>query len=47
MPGDAEYGLLGPLTVRRGGVVIQVAPGKQRVVLAALLLRGGRPGRGG
>jgi hypothetical protein len=32
--GDAEYGLLGPLTVRRGGASVQVAPGKQRVVLA-------------
>jgi DNA-binding SARP family transcriptional activator/tetratricopeptide (TPR) repeat protein len=42
VPGDAEYGLLGPLLVRRGGEVVTVAPGKQRVVLAALLLRGGR-----
>ncbi len=42
MPSDAEYGLLGPLTVRRAGAVVQVPPGKQQVVLAALLLRGGR-----
>jgi DNA-binding SARP family transcriptional activator len=42
VPGDAEYGLLGPLTVRRGGAAVAVAPGKQRVVLAALLLRRGR-----
>jgi hypothetical protein len=42
VPGDGEYGLLGPLLVRRGGAVVRVAPGKQRVVLAVLLLRGGR-----
>ena len=42
MPGDAEYGLLGPLTVCRAGTEVQVPPGKQQVVLAALLLRSGR-----
>src|SRR5215470_801841 len=34
-----EFCLLGPLVVRRGGVVIPVLPGKERAVLAALLLR--------
>src|SRR5215831_16413058 len=34
-----EFGLLGPLLVRREAEVIPVLPGKQRVVLAALLLR--------
>ena len=38
-----EFGLLGPLTVRRGGVAVVVPPGKQRVVLAALLLGANRP----
>jgi DNA-binding SARP family transcriptional activator len=42
MPGYAEYGLLGPLTVRRAGVEVPIPAGKQQVVLAALLLRGGR-----
>src|SRR5215831_886747 len=37
-----EFGLLGPLAVRRGGVEVAVLPGKQRVVLAALLLKAGR-----
>jgi len=37
-----EFCLLGPLLVRRGGVTRPVAPGKQRVVLAALLLSAGR-----
>jgi DNA-binding SARP family transcriptional activator/tetratricopeptide (TPR) repeat protein len=37
-----EFCLLGPLLVRRGGVTCPVAPGKQRVVLAALLLSAGR-----
>jgi DNA-binding SARP family transcriptional activator/tetratricopeptide (TPR) repeat protein len=36
------FGLLGPLTVRADGVAVSIAPGKQRVLLAALLLRGGR-----
>jgi len=33
-----EFGLLGPLVVRSGGVVVPVTAGKQRVLLAALLL---------
>src|SRR5215470_2704904 len=37
-----EFCLLGPLLVRRGAVVIPVPPGKQRAVLAALLLEAGR-----
>jgi DNA-binding SARP family transcriptional activator len=35
---EAEFCLLGPLLVRRGGAVVPVAAGKQRVLLAALLL---------
>ena len=34
-----EFGLLGPLTVRVGGSGVTVTAGKQRVLLAALLLR--------
>ena len=34
-----EFGLLGPLVVRAGGVAWPVTAGKQRVLLAALLLR--------
>src|SRR5215469_16000202 len=37
-----EFGLLGPLTVRRGEMESPVPPGKQRVVLAALLLNANR-----
>jgi DNA-binding SARP family transcriptional activator len=37
-----EFCLLGPLVVRCGGVVVPVAPGKQRAVLAVLLLNAGR-----
>ncbi len=37
-----EFCLLGPLVVRRDGVVVPVAVGKQRAVLAALLLSAGR-----
>ncbi|HMH91408.1 MAG TPA: BTAD domain-containing putative transcriptional regulator, partial [Streptosporangiaceae bacterium] len=37
-----EFFLLGSLTVRSGGVTIPVAAGKQRAVLAALLLDAGR-----
>jgi DNA-binding SARP family transcriptional activator/tetratricopeptide (TPR) repeat protein len=37
-----EFGLLGSLTVRRGGMEVPVPPGKQRVVLAALLLNANR-----
>lgn len=38
MATEIEFCLLGPLTVRRGGVVVPVPAGKQRTVLAALLL---------
>jgi len=34
-----EFGLLGPLVVRSGGRGVSVSAGKQRVLLAALLLR--------
>jgi DNA-binding SARP family transcriptional activator len=34
-----EFGLLGPLLVRVGGVPVRVSAGKQRVLLAALLVR--------
>jgi DNA-binding SARP family transcriptional activator len=37
-----EFCLLGPMLVRRGGVTLPVAPGKQRAVLAALLLSADR-----
>ncbi|HEY5017487.1 MAG TPA: AfsR/SARP family transcriptional regulator, partial [Streptosporangiaceae bacterium] len=37
-----EYCLLGPLIVRRDGVDVPVPPGKQRAVLAVLLLNSGR-----
>jgi DNA-binding SARP family transcriptional activator/transcriptional regulator with XRE-family HTH domain len=38
-----EFRILGPLTVRRGGAVVMLPTGGQRVVLAALLLRAGQP----
>lgn len=34
-----EFGLLGPLAVRAGGMLVPVTAGKQRVLLAALLVR--------
>jgi DNA-binding SARP family transcriptional activator len=37
-----EYCLLGPLLVRLGDVTLPVAPGKQRAILAALLLNADR-----
>jgi DNA-binding SARP family transcriptional activator/Tfp pilus assembly protein PilF len=37
-----DFCLLGPLLVRSGGVAVPVRRGKQRAVLAALLLSGGR-----
>jgi DNA-binding SARP family transcriptional activator len=40
-----EFGLLGPLTVRLGGTEVPVPPGKQRALLAALLLSANRPVR--
>jgi DNA-binding SARP family transcriptional activator len=42
MPPDVEFCLLGPLAVRRGGTPVPVPRGKQRAVLAALLLNAGR-----
>jgi DNA-binding SARP family transcriptional activator/Tfp pilus assembly protein PilF len=38
-----EFCLLGPLRVRCGDVAVPLPPGKQRAVLAALLLTAGRP----
>jgi DNA-binding SARP family transcriptional activator len=38
---EAEFSLLGPLQVRRGGVLVPVAPGGQPVLLAAPLLHAG------
>jgi DNA-binding SARP family transcriptional activator len=37
-----EFGLLGPLMVRREGTLIRVARGRQSALLAALLLDAGR-----
>ena len=42
MAAEAEFCLLGPLLVRRGGAVVPVTAGKQRVLLAALLLSANR-----
>ena len=42
MDAVTEFCLLGPLLVRRGGVTLPVTPGKQRAVLAALLLKADR-----
>lgn len=39
MADGMEFGLLGPMLVRRGGAVVQVPRGAQRVFLATLLLR--------
>ena len=39
---EIEFWLLGPLTVRRGTAVVPVPRGKQRAVLAALLLSAGQ-----
>jgi WD40 repeat protein/DNA-binding SARP family transcriptional activator len=36
-----EFGLLGPLAVRRDGIAVPVPQGKQRTLLAALLLNAG------
>jgi DNA-binding SARP family transcriptional activator/Tfp pilus assembly protein PilF len=38
----SEFCLLGPLQVSRGGEEVTIPPGKQRVLLAALLLNAGR-----
>jgi DNA-binding SARP family transcriptional activator/Tfp pilus assembly protein PilF len=42
MVAELEFGLLGPLAVRRHGRAVPIAQGKQRAVLAALLLSAGR-----
>jgi DNA-binding SARP family transcriptional activator len=39
---DLEFRLLGPLEIRSGGITLPVLPGRQRTVLAALLLRRNR-----
>jgi DNA-binding SARP family transcriptional activator len=39
---QVRFSLLGPLQVRYGETAVPVRPGKQRVVLAALLLRANR-----
>jgi DNA-binding SARP family transcriptional activator/tetratricopeptide (TPR) repeat protein len=38
-----EFGLLGPIVVRAAGAVRPIRPGKQRVLLAALLLSANQP----
>jgi DNA-binding SARP family transcriptional activator len=42
MAEGTEFGLLGPLLVRCSGTLVPVPPGKQRAVLAVLLLHAGR-----
>jgi DNA-binding SARP family transcriptional activator len=42
MAEGTDFCLLGPLLVRSGGAVVPVQRGKQRAVLAALLLSGGK-----
>jgi DNA-binding SARP family transcriptional activator len=37
-----DFCLLGPLVVRSGDELLPVAPGRQRAVLAALLVRAGK-----
>src|ERR1700729_1162558 len=41
MPNAVAFGLLGPLSVVIDGAVVAIPKGKQRVLLAALLLRSG------
>ena len=43
---ELEFSLLGPVLVRRGEEVLGVPAGKQRALLAALLLSNGRVARG-
>jgi DNA-binding SARP family transcriptional activator/tetratricopeptide (TPR) repeat protein len=43
MAAEMEFCLLGPLVVRRGTVAVPVPRGKQRAVLAALLLSANKP----
>jgi DNA-binding SARP family transcriptional activator len=42
VPLEPRFGLLGPLLVRRGEVAVSIPAGKQRVLLAALLLSPGQ-----
>lgn len=42
MATEVEFCLLGPLVVRRRGATVAVSPGKQRVILAMLLLNAGQ-----
>ena len=42
MAPEVEFCLLGPLLVRQGGMVVAVPSGKQRALLAALLLNANR-----
>lgn len=42
MAAGLEFGLLGPLAVRRDGTAVPVPQGKQRTLLAALLLNAGK-----
>ena len=39
---EVEFSLLGPLMVRREGMPVDVAAGRQRALLAALLVNAGR-----
>ena len=39
---EVEFGLLGPLVVRRAGVAVAIAAGRQRTLLAVLLVNAGR-----
>jgi DNA-binding SARP family transcriptional activator len=39
---EVEFGLLGPLFARQGDALVQIPHGKQRILLAALLLNAGR-----
>jgi len=41
--GALEFGILGPLEVRRGGEPVELGAAKQRAVLARLLLQPGEP----
>lgn len=42
MSAEVEFALLGPLCVRQDGALVQVPHGKQRILLAALLLNADR-----
>ena len=43
---EMKFGLLGPLVVHRDGIEVPVQRGRQRQVLAALLLNAGQAGIG-